>query len=426
MVTRVYNQYMPNIIRPKQEAEHKLAADAGEQGFNPHQESEGLATVTEEAEHHKIHLNTILHDFKSTMDALGADNTVRGEVDAYLSVVSLQAEKSAPSIPFIRQTLKTAADSLDGFITQELDRPSRVVRDWVEALLLQKIEYRDTATPILTELDRPWKEKTEQSNPENESQKSHAQNPSKILNKPLTADEKAFLKDQVLQGKNYIKTGQTKEALSVFESARESLKGKNRPDLDGKILNLIGRGLEKAGKTKEAVAYFEQAESQLSKAGQWEKQIPLRYKLGRYYDERGDLKSAQSYYQGVLSLQEEHGLHEKTDDILNDLGVIYLRQGDSSQALSTLNKAAQVASSQSSVDAGQLLPDIYSNIGALHRLNRNYQASAQAYQQSLKLAQSFKNKTSYIHSMGSLIELYQESGQSQKAKSLQVRLEKIS
>ncbi len=424
MVTRVYNNsYMPNIIRPRKESEQKLSADAGKQEFNSEHPSQGLATVTEEAEHHKIHLNTILHDFKSTMDALGADESIRGEVDAYLNVVSLQAEKSSPSVPFIRQTLKTAADSLDGFIAQALEQPSRVVRDWVEALLLQKIEYREATEPILTQLDRPWASEATKSN---QFDLISANESTLAPSTALTPEEKQAFKAQVQQGKAWIAKGHIlQEAMPIFKKALDSIEDRNQPALEGRLLALMGRSMRKANKKEEAMDYLKQAEIRFGEAGQTEKQISLRYKLGNYHDEQGDLESAQFYYEGVLALKKEHGLNTGMDHILNDLGVLYLRQGDSPQAFSMLNEAAQVASLETTATAGQLLPDIYSNMGALHRLDKNYKASAQAYHQSLKMAQAFKDKPSYTRTLESLADLYQENGQLKKAQDIQQRLARL-
>ncbi len=419
MVTRVYNSYMPNIVRPQKEAEQKLTPDAGNQGFDTRQQSQGLATVVEEAQHHKIHLNTILHDFKSTMDALGADDTIRGEVDAYLNVVSLQAEKTSPSVPFIRQTLKTAADSLDGFIAKALDQPSRVVRDWVEALLLQKIEYRDSTSPVPTQLNRPsWQGGDSDAIPEKEADS---------LLSPLSLEEKKTFKAQVQQGKTLVSQGDILEgAMPVFQSALEYIQGKDQPLLEGQLLTLMGRTLTKANQKDQAITYFKQAERLLGQANQWERQATLRYKLGTYYDERGELEVAQHYYEGALSLRKANQSHQEGfEGILNDLGVLYLRQGDSQKALVTLSEATHMASVQQTTQVSPFLPDIHSNLGALHRLNQDYAASATAYRQSLKMAQALKDKASYTRSLNNLMELYRESGQTEKIPSLQQRLNKL-
>ena len=41
----------------------------------------------------------------------------------------------------IVSNLKIAADILDGYITETLNKPSKVVKDWIDALLLQNVDF---------------------------------------------------------------------------------------------------------------------------------------------------------------------------------------------------------------------------------------------------------------------------------------------
>src|SRR5690606_21177103 len=102
--------------------------------------SNGLQSVQFD-QSQKIPLDAVLHDFASTMNALGADEQTRAEVGAYLRVVCLQGNKEHPEVPFIKHSLRTAAGALDQFIAQALGQPSQVVKEWVDALLLQNIDF---------------------------------------------------------------------------------------------------------------------------------------------------------------------------------------------------------------------------------------------------------------------------------------------
>ncbi|MFN8614830.1 MAG: hypothetical protein U0003_02825 [Vampirovibrionales bacterium] len=107
-----------------------------------------LASVQQQQQGQAIGIGDILNDVTNTMDALGADTTTRQTVSLYLGAIAHQATEATPSKPFIREALKSVGNVLDGFITATLHQSSRVVRDWVEALLLQPVQFHDPQLDI--------------------------------------------------------------------------------------------------------------------------------------------------------------------------------------------------------------------------------------------------------------------------------------
>jgi len=95
-----------------------------------------------------IGIKDILKDVTSTMDALGVDDPTRQAVKLYLGAIAHQATETNPSRPLIREALKSVGTVMDRFITTTLKQPSRVVRDWVEALLLQPVQYHDATLDV--------------------------------------------------------------------------------------------------------------------------------------------------------------------------------------------------------------------------------------------------------------------------------------
>ena len=90
----------------------------------------------------KINIKQVLIDFNSTLAAIGATPDVEEEVKTYLSLVETQSQKENPNKKIITSNLKIAADVLDTYISDTLKKPSKVVKDWVEALLLQNIDFK--------------------------------------------------------------------------------------------------------------------------------------------------------------------------------------------------------------------------------------------------------------------------------------------
>lgn len=89
-----------------------------------------------------INVSQIITDFRGTASAVGAPKEVTDEVNAYLALIQTQAEKDAPNPKIINSNLKNASQVLDAYITKTLKTQSNVVENWVDALFLQKIDYK--------------------------------------------------------------------------------------------------------------------------------------------------------------------------------------------------------------------------------------------------------------------------------------------
>ena len=89
-----------------------------------------------------VNIAQILKDFKSTVKAIGSSPELAEEVDIYLSLVEKQVMKQNPDVKVIRSNLKNASSLLDNYISETLQRPSKVVENWIDALFLQQINYK--------------------------------------------------------------------------------------------------------------------------------------------------------------------------------------------------------------------------------------------------------------------------------------------
>lgn len=89
-----------------------------------------------------INVSQILTDFRSTSNAVGAPKEVADEVNAYLGLVETQIQKEIPNKKIIQTNLKNASQILDDYISSALKTKSNVVENWVDAIFLQKIDYK--------------------------------------------------------------------------------------------------------------------------------------------------------------------------------------------------------------------------------------------------------------------------------------------
>ncbi len=87
----------------------------------------------------KINISQVLTDFRSTVLAINAPKDVSDEVAGYLAAIEAESLKDSPSRQVIVSNLKNASRVSDNYIAKTLNKPSKVVEGWVDALFLQDI-----------------------------------------------------------------------------------------------------------------------------------------------------------------------------------------------------------------------------------------------------------------------------------------------
>jgi len=90
----------------------------------------------------KINIAQILKDFRNTISAIGTPDILREEVEDYLHEIEENTRGEAPSINLVQTDLMNAAAILDRYISETLNKESKVVSKWLDALFLQRINYR--------------------------------------------------------------------------------------------------------------------------------------------------------------------------------------------------------------------------------------------------------------------------------------------
>lgn len=94
---------------------------------------------------HSINISQILVDFRNTVASVGATPEIEQKVNEYISMVETEATQETPRKETIVMYLKTASKMLDDYISQTLRKPSNVVQDWIDAFLLQEVDYKADA-----------------------------------------------------------------------------------------------------------------------------------------------------------------------------------------------------------------------------------------------------------------------------------------
>lgn len=93
------------------------------------------------AKNNRVNIAQIIKDFRGTYAAIGTPQCLVDEVEEYLEKVIEHTKGDAPSINFVQTNLQNAAVIIDKYISETLDKDSKVVQNWLDALFLQRINY---------------------------------------------------------------------------------------------------------------------------------------------------------------------------------------------------------------------------------------------------------------------------------------------
>lgn len=415
MVTQIYTaplkaSYMPHQIgMPSPLATGKTPTEmlnADEEGKKRGQ-PEALAVVKEQAQTGTIGIHSIVTDFQNTMNALGVSAEVREEVTPYLQVIAHQAQKPAPSPALIKNNLRAASDTLDQFISTTLGQKSTVVREWVDALLLQPIEFKAT-TPIEVSpslsAQKPLFKTGGEPNPGSLSASISQQS-------PLSPDDKAFIKQALADAKGTQALNQPEAALGHYQSILSRIGDTNYPELSGRVLFSMGRILDKAGLPDDARSYYQQAQSKLSLTHNPPLQAKVFKALGQLMEKQGNLAEAAQQYQLALDLDTAGGKETDAVVTLHRLAEVQAQQGHLEEAKQAWKEALAKAQPMDSPLTGTLL----NKLGALHRQEGKRGRAFRYFKEALETATRQNNSGARQQSLQEIAALYLDIGNTDKA-----------
>ena len=141
--SQTYQVNTPPII--KHTAPHQINPmqyQSAQAGYHPIEQAptqiEQQHTVSRS---NKINIAQIIKDFRNTIKAIATPPEIEAQVDRYLQIVGQQVKEPQPQVNLIQSNLKIAASLLDKYISETLNKESKVVQNWLDALFLQRIDY---------------------------------------------------------------------------------------------------------------------------------------------------------------------------------------------------------------------------------------------------------------------------------------------
>ncbi len=117
------------------------AAQAGYQPIAQPVQQQSAPRPQQPARSNKVNIAQILKDFRNTIKAIATPPEIEEQVAQYLQTVEQLVREPQPQVNMIQSNLKIAASLLDKYISETLNKDSKVVQNWLDALFLQRINY---------------------------------------------------------------------------------------------------------------------------------------------------------------------------------------------------------------------------------------------------------------------------------------------
>lgn len=313
-----------------------------------------------------------MEDFKKTLAAIDASKEINEEVKTYLKLVETQAHKDKPSSKLIKANLTNAAGILDEYITETLNKPSRVVTDWVKALFLQKVDYKadknipETAVPEPKEIPAiPVQGQAEVA----EEQPV----------KPDPANEK--LERNYQKTEKLTDSGKFRQALVNYDKLLLRAKKVGNKDIETRIYLDKAYVYDIRKDYPAALDNYHRAAKVSAETGNQKTQAICHYNMASIYDEFGKTDLALNHYYAALSLDGQTENMKAQTHTLNDVGNVFTSMRKYRQAVDHYQVGVSLTKETNDLKGRSFL---LSNIGSVFKDTGKDDRALKFYKKSIE------------------------------------------
>ncbi len=257
-----------------------------------------LASLDANLKNATVNIAQILKDFRGTVKAIGSSPELADEVEIYLSLVQKQVTKENPDIKVIRSNLKNASALLDDYISETLQRPSKVVENWIDALFLQQINYKFNEEEVnpnfLVKFPNQKKEEEQEDSHDEQNEEIHKE--TAVTEVVVPQDEK--LKSLFVQAKKYTYTNDSKKAMELFKEALDRAMEVEDGETESKILFEIGKIYDKNDYLAQALTSYSKS---LTSTTDMNIKTKAHYSMAQIYDDVAQFEPAINHYMSSIS-----------------------------------------------------------------------------------------------------------------------------
>lgn len=357
-----YNAPMQQVPRPvQQNVQQQPIQQQAPQGAQSAKQTQ----INNMARNNKVNIAQVIKDFRGTIAAIGTPNCLVDEIEDYLGKVIDHTKGDAPSINFVQTNLLNAAVILDKYISDTLEKESRVVQNWLDALFLQRINYSYNDEEINEDFlvkfpkDEPAPEQTQPEavkEPEPQVQQEIPDyEPVPVVQEPVRQTvpiqrakmPRPIQPKPVVQQQEVVKATKPKltiipedtELKSLFIQAKKHAYAKN----SAKAMNILEKALNRAESVRDEDAqskicyemakiyddnnYLAQALSNYNRSLQVTTDTTMKtkahYSMAKIYDDVNQFDSAINHYINSVSYAGEEDDLSSQSKSLTNIGNIY-------------------------------------------------------------------------------------------------------
>lgn len=367
-----------------------------------------------------VNIAQILKDFRGTAKAIGSSPELTEEVDIYLALVEKQVRKDNPDIKLVRSNLKNASSLLDAYISETLQRPSKVVENWIDALFLQQINYKFNEEEVnpnfLVKFPNQNKNKVEDENIDEIEKNSSTNNvvninEQDIKSKNINIPQDDKLKALFIQAKKYTYANDSQKAMEIFKEALSRAVEVNDSETESKILYEIGQIYDKNDYLAQALTSYNKS---LGVTNDLNIKTKAHYSMAQIYDDVAQFEPAISHYMSSISYAGENENLVAQSKSLVKIGNIY-SDGYKKEAFDFLLEADLIVAETESNNAKGYVSSNIAN--AYNRFNEPTKA-LKFYSNAVKEYQETEDSQKVAINYKRAAELMQDYNNPQKAKTL--------
>ena len=325
-------QYVENNNSPRQEQQvdwrqmrSQIQAQAKNAQAAP-KTQEAMPTKTLSGRSTVINIAQILKDFRNTAAAIGTPDNLKEEVEGYLNLVEKQVTKDNANTKLVKSNLKNASSILDGYISETLNKDSKVVENWVDALFLQQIDFKYNEGEINPQFLVKFPEGSTQQ--EEKVENKTVETVQEPIEKEIQTDAKVVslipqdkeLKSLFIQSKKLVYANQPEKAIETFNKALIRADEVGDTETKSKIFYEVGRIYDDNSYFAEALKSYNQS---IQHTTDNNVKTKAHYSMAQIYDDVNQVKPALDHYFNSISFAGEAENFAAQSTSLTKMGNIF-------------------------------------------------------------------------------------------------------
>ena len=247
-----------------------------------------------------VNIAQILKDFRNTIKAIATPPEIEEDVNRYLQIVEQQVREVKPQVNLVQSNLKIAASLLDKYISETLNKDSKVVQNWLDALFLQRINYNYNAEEVNPNFLVKFPDESPKQAPQNEE----------------NLDEQKEVEAATVQEQVEVSLPQEEGAIELEEYSSQNIDEEyiqaekiisHKPNItivpqDTRLKSLFVEAKKQAfsNNPQKAMSIFKEAFNRAGELKDTETQSRICLEIGKIYDDNDFVAQAlNSYYKSL-------------------------------------------------------------------------------------------------------------------------------